>query len=394
MSLLNAIPGILTLELTSADPEEAFGLLTASGIGLSGIRKKTELTFQCRILKKDHSQLTAICKNQGYSVKVLSRSGSYWAVKKLLLRPALIAGLLLLLLTALSLPTRILFVQVKGNHNIPANKILSCAQDCGISFFASRKAVRSEKVKNALLYHMPELEWVGVNTAGCVATISVRERAEENHQSNSKVVSSIVAVRDGFLLSVTVTSGNPLCQPGQYVTAGQLLVSGYTDCGIFIQATASEADILAQTSRQLEAVRPVKPFVRKNQTGSRRKYSLLLGKKRINLWKGSGIWDTTCGRIYEEKYVTLPGGFQLPLALCIEEYVFYDTQPVSEGKDAQTSLSTFAKTYLRHQMTAGTVLSREEAFSRTDETLRLTGNYTCQEMIGRIQQEQIGEHYG
>ena len=122
--------------------------------------------------------------------------------------------------------------------------------------------------------------------------------------------------------------------------------------------------------------------------------SILFGKKRINLWKGSGIWDTTCGRIYEEKYAALPGGFQLPLALCIEEYTFYETQPTSAESGVKESLSSFAQEYLRRQMTAGTVLSKEEMFSATDEAIRLVGEYTCQEMIGKVKQEQMGDEHG
>ena len=394
MNFLSTVPGSFTLELTSADPEDTLETLISSGIAMSGIHKKSELTFQCRISRKDYDQLVAIYEKHACSLKILARSGPYWAVKRMLLRPFFMIGLLVLFLTVLLLPTRVLFIRVQGNSTVPSNQILSAAQDCGITFFASRKAVRSEKVKNELLYSMPQLEWVGVNTAGCVATISVRERVAENQAETDKTVSSIIADRDGFLLSVTVTSGNALCSPGQYVTQGQLLVSGYTDCGLLIRATPSEAEIIAQTTRQLDAIRLTKPLVRKNKTESKRKYSLLIGKKRINLWKGSGIWDTTCGRIYEEKYAALPGGFQLPLALCIEEYTFYDAQPVPVEADAKGALLSFAEDYLCRQMTAGTILSKEELFSATDETIRLVGEYACQEMIGIVKQEQMGDEHG
>ena len=45
-------------------------------------------------------------------------------------------------------------------------------------------------------------------------------------------------------------------------------------------------------------------------------------------------------------------------------------------------------------MTAGTVLSKEEMFSATDEAIRLVGEYTCQEMIGKVKQEQMGDEHG
>ena len=63
--------------------------------------------------------------------------------------------------------------------------------------------------------------------------------------------------RDGFIVSATVTRGNFLCRVGQSVKAGQVLISGYTDCGICIQATRAEGEIYAQTSRDFAAVTPL-----------------------------------------------------------------------------------------------------------------------------------------
>ena len=206
------------------------------------------------------------------------------------------------------------------------------------------------------------------------------------------MVSHIVAARDGYLLSMTVTSGNPLCIPGQYVQKGQVLVSGYTDCGIYIQATDSEAEILAQTNRHLEVIAPSQGLLRQAETGRKQKISLLIGKKRINLWNGSGILDSSCGRIYKEKYAALPGGFQLPLALCVEEYIFYSVQPAIVP--IRDNLSAFAQQYLTRQMTAGTVLSKEERISTGSGVVSLEGDYFCQEMIGRVKQEQIGDNHG
>ena len=61
MNFLSMVPGSFTLELTSADPEDTLETLISSGIAMSGIHKKSELTFQCRISRKDYDQLVAIC---------------------------------------------------------------------------------------------------------------------------------------------------------------------------------------------------------------------------------------------------------------------------------------------------------------------------------------------
>ena len=141
-------------------------------------------------------------------------------MKGLLSRPVLLGGMGLLLAASLYLPSRVLFIRVEGNSVVDTREILAAAEACGIRFGASRREVRSEKVKNNLLEKVPDLQWAGVNTAGCVATISVRERQITAEEQAEEAVTHLVAARDGYIVSTTVTQGTPLVQVGQTVRAG------------------------------------------------------------------------------------------------------------------------------------------------------------------------------
>lgn len=387
--------GMLEVELTSAGMEASLAGINAQGIEMMRLNRIDDLTCRFRIRRADYSALAALCKKRGETLRILKKTGLYWTVKALTKRPALLAGGIMLLITACLLPTRVLFVQVEGNRNVPQRRILAAAEDCGISFGASRREVRSEKMKNALLSAVPELEWAGVNTAGCVATISVREAAEPETMERKNAVSNMVALRDGYILSGTVTQGTALFQPGQTVKAGQILISGYTDCGICIQAGRAEGEVYAQTKRDLMAVTPSQYVKRGKHTAVKRKISIVLRKKRINLWKDSGISEGSCGRMYEEYYVTLPGGFQLPLALCVETYICYQeqTEKLSE-LDAEEALADFAQQYVLQQTVAGKIVRKTQYVSLQDGIYSFWGNYVCEEMIGREQQEQIGDTNG
>lgn len=395
MDLWKSLAGMVEVELTSAEPEAALGAISTRGIEIFRVEQKGELTMRFRIRRKDYNMLAALCEKRGETLKLLRKSGLYWAGRQLLRRPVLLAGMALFLALVLYLPSRVFFIRVEGNVTVPTRQILEAAGESGICFGASRRQVRSEKVKNALLSAVPQLQWAGVNTAGCVATISVRERTDAQASQQEWEVTSIVAARDGYILSGTVTRGNALFQVGQAVKAGQVLVSGYTDCGICIQATRAEGEIMAQTNRTLEAVTPSQWVLRGQETGVHRKYSLLFGKKRINLWKDSGILDTTCGRMYMEYYVTLPGGFQLPLALCVEEFTSYETGTAELPQSgAEEALTEYADSYLLQQMVAGEIRSRLQTVCLDGGIYRLKGSYVCVEMIGRVQREQIGDTNG
>ena len=214
----------------------------------------------------------------------------------------------------------------------------------------------------------------------------MQERNQTN--KNGKSVSSIVAVRDGVIESCTAEKGTALCKPGQSVIKGQKLISGYTDCGITIRAEAAEGEVYALTEYKLSVCTLSICRRQCEKTGSGTKYSLKIGKKRINFYKGSGISDTTCDRIYTEKYITLPGGFVLPIAIITEQYFYYDCEDCA-STIADGLLSGFAKDYLLEQMVGGSILSSVESIQTTEGSRTLEGIYRCREMIGRVVKEEI-----
>ena len=395
MEFWKSLSGTLTISLTSAVPEEILDSIILAKIPIFHVEQRNELTYQLSVRRSDYRNLCSLLKRRGATMEILQKRGLYWAVKSFCKRPVLVSTLMVLLLSSFYFPSRILFVTVEGNKDIPSRQILSAAEICGIRFGASRKTVRSEKVKNALLSAVPQLQWAGVNTSGCTATISVRERIREEPSQQENYASNIIADRDGYILSATITGGTGQCQPGETVISGQVLISGYTDCGICIRTARAEGEILAETRRSIHAVMPEKYAVARPAGGNKYQISLLLGKKRINLWKDSRISDTSCGRMYEEYYVSLPGGFRLPIALCISQYTDYELleAAVPEG-EAKIQLQQFSENYVIREMVAGQILKGQQILSRYDGIYRFAGEYICTEMIGKEQRQQIGDFNG
>lgn len=395
MDLWKSLAGMVEAELTSADLAGSFASINNAGIPIFDLRQVGDLTARLRIRRRDFAALSVLTGKRGETLRLVSRRGLFWLGKGLMKRPVLLWGLLVFFVLAMYLPTRVFFVRVEGNSAVPTRLILAAAEESGIRFGASRREVRSERVKNALLQAVPQLQWAGVNTAGCVATVSVRERSMEEENQQEMGVSSIVAARDGVILSLTATSGNPVCQPGNAVKEGQVLISGYTDCGICIQATRAEGEVFAQTSREMQAVTPLEYRCIDDRSLAGQKVSLLIGKKRIKLWKDSGISEGSCGRMYEEYYITLPGGFRLPAALCIEKFYSYETATVQKAPaEVEVTLAEFSDSCQSALMIAGKILKADRTFTEAAGVFRLDSTYVCTEMIGRVQREQIGEANG
>jgi len=390
MRIWQVLEGGATVKLHSADVVGFLQILQRKGIAVEEVKFRDELTVEFRIEQRNVAWLQQLVRQRGEEMVILKRQGLFWGIQSLYKRPLLVGGIALYLLLTVFLPTRIFFFRVEGNEKIPANRILEIASQCGLEFGAQRRQLRSEKVKNSILEALPQLEWAGINTAGCVATISVRERQIISAPSEAGGVSSIIAVRDGVVDEVTVTNGSPVCKVGQVVKEGQILISGYTDCGISIRATRAKGEVYATTNHKFSAVLPTNWQLRGEQTVKKKKISIIIGKKRINFYQGSGILDANCVRMYAEHAITLPGGFVLPITVVTETWISNEQKADADSIGDQSGrLSQLAEHYLCNQMVAGTVLSRREEFEQTDDTLILNGEYACHEMIGREQSDEI-----
>lgn len=395
MEKYTLLSGRMVLAVTCADTSGFINSLILENLHLDSVVYCDDLTIELTITQKEYQKVCAITDKFGGSVKILRKVGLQWKLNAIRRRPVLLAGGLIFVLLACFLQSRVLFLEVDGNHVIPDKLILETAETCGIHFGASRRKIRSEMMKNELLQKIPQLQWAGINTSGCVATISVREKTEpEDIKKKESQVSSIVASRDGIIQNCTVYQGNALCSVGQAVKEGQTLVSGYTDCGIITRATQARAEIHALTYRQLELITPRPEWKRGECTGQKTKYGIRIGKKVIKFFKDSGNFTPLCAKIYLEECWQLPGGFTLPIAIVKETiYTYEQNTETSALSDAEVWLEDFAKNYLQNTMIAGKVLSSKTEMQYDDTVCCLYGKYACREMIGKIRVEQgiLGE---
>lgn len=389
MGIWRSLAGTYTVEITSASPGDALTAINKCGIAMYDIVYLDALRVRLSIYRFSYKQLEDCLGRRGEEWKITERKGFFWSIKSLEKRPVLLFGVLLYVLAALYLPTRVLFVQVEGNKDIPANLIIEQAQMCGIRFGASRRAVRSERMKNALLSAVPQLQWAGVNTAGCVAVISVQERSVTPSAVKSYNVSNIVASQDAIITQMTVLRGSALCKTGQAVSKGQVLVSGYTDCGILIKADAADGEIMGITLRKLDGVSPVNYINRNGLIHTSKQYSLRIGKNIINFCKDSGISGTECAKMYKEEVLTLPGGFELPFALITKvTYQYNSALPPDLDSDCPDWLTQDAENYLYEQMVAGKIEDSHVSVQLQGDVYRLKGYYSCLEEIGQIRFEE------
>ena len=382
------------LLIVSADQSYVLNSLLEKGVRLQDVSWMDELTVEVKVSHKQIAAVRGLLDQKAIPYKIAGKNGNGWILLGVLNRPVLLLGMALFFLLALWLPGRIFFLDVTGNAQVPDAYILEAADKCGVHFGAKSALVRSEEIKNHILAQLPELQWVGVTTCGFVATIQVKERSElDSTQQFLHDVSSIVAGHDGVISEISVLQGAPLVQPGQAVKQGDILISGYTDCGRIIKAQQAKGEIYAHTIHKITAVSVNPVGTRGGIFKKHTCYKIKIGKKVINLCNHSGISDVTCVKMYSEDYWTFPGDFRLPVALMKEQSIYYDFSPDIADGQSNEWLSDYMREYLLSQMVAGQILDQSLTLEYSFDGCILLGEFACHEMIGQVKHEELIEQY-
>lgn len=373
------------LQVLSADLTGLINLLTSEGVQLQNVIFQNEITANITVKYSQLRKLCVLLDKQSVDYKIKKRNSLPILRTRFLARPVFGFVIIMIFVLTLVIPGEVLFIRVEGNTSIPTNEIITHAESCGITFGASTAEIRSEQVKNALLEKLNSLQWAAVNTKGCVATISVKEKDDqEQRNAMTEQGSSIVAARDGVLIDVITRSGQAKCSAGQAVKAGQVLISGFVDCGSVLKVCQADGEVIAQTVHAAQIIAPTDFAVREALIQTIKRYSLRIGKKLIKLYQDSGISPAACVKIYEEKPLVLSENNHLPVVLIEETLRFYEpTDATVPGVCSHTWLIAFARGYICEQMIAGTVKNEELSFTCTQFSCKIKGSYLCEEMIGR-----------
>lgn len=380
----------LTIRFIAADPESVLTSLTTEGVELTDITWVDNLTVEIQIKNRQRLLVEGRFDKIGITFHVIKHEGLIWSIHRLLKRPVLVVSILLISLLIFLLPGRVLQIEILGNEMIPEKDLLQKIEDADIHLGMKTSKLRSEQIKNMLMEEIPEIQWIGVTINGCKVTVYIRERSNTINVSDEiPVISNIVATQDGIISEIISYRGNPLVQVGESVKRGDVIISGYTDCGIMTVAQQASGEVFAYTQRKCKVLAPTIVEKRESKTAEYRCYRLQIGKKVIKFCNHSGISGGTCVKMYSEYYWSLPGGFQIPVCFTQISHIEYDTVIASETAETTKWLPEYAREYLKSQMIAGSILNESIIWNTDNGFSEFNGSYACHEMIGKEKREEI-----
>ena len=353
------------IEIRDADPvEDCCTIITLSSFQVGKLRSIASKN-QCEVVHVSYSTLGRVL-----------RGGR---------RRALLA--MLLIAACLSAWLSSLFVweiRVTGNDTVSSAAILRALDDCGVREGTFWPRINIDLVRSGVQRRVPGLEWFTVNLRGSVAEVRVRERIDPPEVVDNDAPYALYATHSGVIVTMQVLQGQPVVQRGDFVAAGQMLVSGAPeDLQGRMRGVHALGSVRARTAYCLTARVPLQTQTARRTGRTHMRWGLQLGKKRVFFGKSSSIPGALCDKLYSVSVCAIPGLVRLPVALVREETAPLVLSDAKENEKAARALleQTLYDTLERLIGPDGEIVSQHFAVAKSGGMLVLTLRCECEQEI-------------
>ena len=381
--ILEYVSGYVNIVIEGYYIEQFINICNNKQIDLWNIKKENSIKVYASVCITDFKKLKQICKKTKCKIKIQSKKGLPFIIKKYKKRKFFFIFLLLIILTIIILSNFIWNIEIESDADIPKEEILELAQSEGLEIGKRKGAIDSKAVINKIRLERDDISWVGIEIDGTNATIKLVKADEKPEIINDDEYCNIVADKNAMILKVSAQNGTPLVKEGDIVTNGDVIVAGWME-GKYTgkQYVHAQAEIQAKVwYTTIEKV--YLQETKKVETGeAKSSYSVKINNFQINLPKSLPKfqkYDT----IEENKKLKLFSNFYLPFELVKYTYKEYkEEQVVHSIEEAKQIGIDRAKESLQEKIDGKEILDKQVKVRTEKDYIEVEVTYEVKENIG------------
>lgn len=390
--IISFFRGSVRLHIKGISSESFMNFMAGQRLRFWDVVQLSELELECSVFASSYKKLTRLAEGKGFDITSAKTQGLPKLMSLAIHRPVFVAGFILCAFLLAVLPRFVWTIRIDGNETVQAELIRRIMDDYGVHFGADGRQIDSEMLKIRIMNDIPALKWCAVNQKGGCVTIEVAEREAVPDSEVDHSITNVIAERDGVITKTEIYGGFRRCRVGDAVEKGQILISGVESFEKSTQLTHAFGEIYAMTGREMTAKTPQNHTTKQYTGSSKTHYSLIIGRKRINLFGNTGILEGSCDKIIRREQLELPGAYTFPVWLEEETLIYYTpVQTLLDKKTAQTRLSEYSEASVKDRMIAGKILAVQHTIKRQNGCWVLSSTLSCEEMIARTVPLQIEE---
>ncbi len=281
------------------------------------------------------------------------------------------------------MPNFVWSINVNADDSIDKAQVLAALDEIGLSIGTPLSRVDTGNMRVQLALKLPHISWAAINTDGTSITVDIRSAKGKDEKDYT--YSNMVADFDGRITAVYVRSGKATVQVGDAVVKGQMLVSGTieykTGQTVFCHC---DADIMAQTHRQLSVSVPLKQTVTKDTGRVEKKKVLSFFSVKMPLYLGSVGFDEY--RVQKRKDILELDSVVLPVWVASADFYEVEKREVTvKAEKARKQCEEKLAELEKEELSGKKIVSRELEFQVKNGEVVLVANYVCNENIVRTE---------
>ena len=218
--------GIIQLEILIDNPEKFLNLLWDSEIEIADIKRVSITTIIISINYIDYDEVVSLVEKSKGKIKILSKKGKIFKIKKISKKKSLIVGSIIFLAIVYYLSTYVWAIDISTVKNVSPYEIRQNLKQLGITAGMNKKDIDVYELENKISKMNNNILWVRIRIEGSTLKVIVKEKINPPEIRQEDNYDDCIAKMDGEIKRIFVTSGTAVVNPGDMVKEGDILIKG------------------------------------------------------------------------------------------------------------------------------------------------------------------------
>ncbi|BCB04869.1 sporulation protein YqfD [Bacillus sp. KH172YL63] len=264
--------------------ERVINQLLRAGIAIWNVKRAGTETITFYLSLEDVHNFRRAVRASQCKVTFLRGQGVPFLFKRSLKNSGFVIGGLAFFVLVFLLSNMVWGIQVKGASPQTEHSIRKELEEMGVSTGKMQFSLPDvETIQRELSYRMDNITWVGVELRGTTFHFQVVEK-NAPEPSESTGIQHIVAKKKAIITEMFVEEGDPQVNVNDYVSKGQLLVSGLIGNEDDPQGVPAKAKILGETWYKSTVELPLKSRFAVFSGNEKRKHYVGIGSFNVPIW--------------------------------------------------------------------------------------------------------------
>lgn len=360
-NIFHFLKGYVIISVTGENTERFFNICTRRGIRLDNILRTGENTYEAEIKAASFKRIRAAAYKTRTRVHIKKKIYAGSLFKRYKKRVFYAAGLFMCIAFFAVTSRFIWSIDVEGTER--CGEIIQAAELAGIKIGAYKPMLPDgNEIKNIILTNTDNFTWAWVYLKGTKAVIEVREAIIPPKLVDRNAPCDIAAAHDGIITDMVVKEGIALCEKGDVVLKGDILIGGTYDTkdgGYRLEHALGE--VSAATLHKARKTVKLYKEVRK-ETGRKKRYiDLKIFSKNIPLYKSVKVDYEDYSIKYERRELRWGKEHYLGAEIVSNTYIEETTERIPITADeAAAGVKDELQEQIAKELLPGSVLKGEE----------------------------------